>query len=113
MKRLEHETERVLPNGCALVLVEFVHISTDESNGATSGRVQEANHVEERGFAAAAWPHDADEFPLLDVKVYAFEDGDFRFSNPVRLGQSARLDCVHMRGKTWEVKKAGCQSLAR
>ena len=43
---------------------------------ARAGAINARHHVEQRGLAAARWPHNREELAIVDVEGNLFEDGD-------------------------------------
>ena len=65
----------ILEHHAAVLAVALHRLAADRDHAA--GRLQEAgDDVEQRGFAAAGRPDDAEEFGLLDVEACALDAGD-------------------------------------
>ena len=68
VEALEHEADVALAEFGALALLQLAHLLTEQLVGAARGVVQEAEDVEQRGFAAARRPHHGHELAGLDFE---------------------------------------------
>jgi hypothetical protein len=63
------EQRRLLENDHA-VCARLGDRASIEKRDAAVGVIEPGDDVEQSGFTAAGWPHDADKFPSFDVKGY-------------------------------------------
>ena len=66
VEALEHEADVALAELGALLLLQAADLLSEQLIGALGGIIQEAEDVEQRGFAAARRPHDGDELAIVD-----------------------------------------------
>ncbi len=66
VEALEHEADVALAELGALLLLQAADLLSEQLIGALGGIIQEAEDVEQRGFAAARRPHDGDELAVVD-----------------------------------------------
>ena len=66
VEALEHEADVAFAELGALLLLQAADLLAEQLVGALGGVVQEAEDVEQRGFAAARRPHDGDELAVVD-----------------------------------------------
>ncbi len=66
VEALEYEADVALAELGALLLLQAADLLSEQLIGALGGIIQEAEDVEQRGFAAARRPHDGDELAIVD-----------------------------------------------
>ena len=68
VKTLENEADVAFAEVGAFAFVEMGYFDTVEDEAAGIGIVEEAEYIQEGGFAAAGGAHDGDEFPFFDFE---------------------------------------------
>ena len=77
VEALEHEADVALAELGAVLLLEVAHLLPQQLVAAFRGVVQEAEDVEQGGFAAARRPHDGDKLAVVDFERNAVQREGF------------------------------------
>ena len=91
VEALEHEADVALAELGALLFLEAAHFGAEEFIGTAGGIVQQAQNVQQRGFAAARRAHDGDELAVLDFEGNAVERGGLDFFRAEDFGKVGDL----------------------
>ena len=73
VKTLEDEANNSLAEVCALVLLQVAHVAAIQQVGAFGGIVEQAEDIQQRGFATTRRPHDGDKLAFLHLEVHIAE----------------------------------------
>ncbi len=96
VEELEHEPDLAVANGGKLPRRGVLDHHAVQLDGPLGGRVQAAEDVHQRGFAAAGRADDGDEFTLLDVQRDVVQGADFLLAKAVDLADIAEFDEGHI-----------------
>ena len=88
---LEHEPDLDVADGGEFAVGQRLHRLAVETVDAARGFVQQAEDIEQGGFAGTGRAHDADEFAAADFEIDAFEDGDIHGSGIIGLPDVAEV----------------------
>ena len=85
VEALEDEAERAVAEGSELLVLHAAGLLPVNLDAARRGRVEQAQHVEQRGLAAARRAHDADKLSFADVQVDILQSQGFNLVGAIHL----------------------------
>ena len=102
IEELKHEPDLPIPDARQLAHRGGGDLGAVELDAAFARRIEAAEDVHERGFAAARRADDGDEFAAVDVEVDVVERADFLAAEVVDLADVAEFDEGHPGGSIWK-----------
>jgi len=96
MERLEDESQPLVAELGQLLVLQCHGLGATQFDGAACSFVQQADDVEQRGFATSRRPHDAEEFAFLYFQVYVFQCLGFYLVGAVYLVDTGKFDYWHI-----------------
>src|SRR5437773_12300729 len=68
IKRLKNKTDLAIANGGQLIIRHAGNVASIEFVASGTRRIEAAEHVHERRFAASTWPHDGEVFVAANLQ---------------------------------------------
>src|SRR5215470_4769818 len=99
IERLKDKSDLAVTNGCQLIIVHGGNISAIKFVTAGRRRIEAAEHIHERGFAAATGAHDGYVFVIANLQRHAAQGVNDLFAHHVVLGDVLDVDqagAVHL-----------------